>query len=204
MQHPTIGHAVMKITARVGAAIALAIGTCVLPSTGDRPAAAQEKQPTARVSVIAPWARATPGGVTVAGGFLEMRAAGGMADRLIGATSPVAGTVELHTHTHESGVMRMRRVEAIEVPAGASVTLKPGGLHLMLMELKQPLKAGERVPLTLRFEKAGEVAVSLEVARIGAMGPPGSATEPDQGGHAGSGSGSGSGSGDGRGSHQHK
>ena len=79
------------------------------------------------------------------------------------ATTAVAKSVELHTMSMEGDVMKMRQLDAIELPKGAMVELKPGGLHLMLMGLKAPLKAGDTFPMTLRFEKAGEVVVTVKV-----------------------------------------
>jgi copper(I)-binding protein len=131
------------------------------------------------VTVAYPWARATPGGAKVGGAYLEIRAAaGGRGDRLIAAKSPVAGSAELHNHIMENGVARMRRVDAIAVPAGKSVILKPGGYHLMLTDLKAPLKEGDRLKLTLVFEKAGEIEVEATVEPIGATGPRGFAHQP--------------------------
>jgi hypothetical protein len=75
----------------------------------------------------------------------------------------VASVVELHTHTADGGVMRMRQVEAIDVTGGTTTQLRPGGLHIMLIGLKAPLKEGTRFPLTLKFEKAGEVALEVAV-----------------------------------------
>ena len=140
------------------------------------------------ITVTMPWARATPGGAKVAGAFFGVTASAGTEDKLIGASSPAAATVELHDHIDDGGVMRMRRVEAIAVKADAPVTLKPGGLHLMLMDLRQPLKAGDAVDVTLKFEKAGEVKIKAEVAPIGAAGPAGGRAEPGSGSGAGSGS----------------
>ena len=91
----------------------------------------------------------------------------GAPDRVVSASSPVAERVELHETIRDGDVMRMREVEAIELPAGQTVELKPGGLHLMLMGLKAPLKAGETVPVTLKFEKAGDVTVQLNVEGAG-------------------------------------
>lgn len=109
-----------------------------------------------------PWARPTVQGQSAGGGFLRIVGGPG-ADRLLGARADIAGRVELHTMSMEGNVMRMRQVDAIEVPAGQAVELKPGGLHLMFMELKSPLKTGARFPLTLRFERAGEVRVEVQV-----------------------------------------
>jgi copper(I)-binding protein len=125
------------------------------------------------ITVIMPWARATPGGAKVGGAYLELKAAAGTEDRLVAAKSAVAGIVEIHDHINEGGIMKMRRVEGITLSGGQTVTLKPGGYHLMLMDLKQPLKQGGKLPLTLVFEKAGEVAVEAVIAPIGAAGPSG-------------------------------
>jgi copper(I)-binding protein len=130
------------------------------------------------VTVAHPWARATPGGVTVGSAYLEVRAAPGRGDRLVAARSPVAGSVEIHSHVMERGIAKMRRVDAVAVPAGKSVVLKPGGYHVMLMDLKQPLKEGDLLNLTLVFEKAGPIEVEATVEPIGATGPHGFAGQP--------------------------
>lgn len=136
---------------------------------------------TGGISVSQAWARATPGGARTGGAYLQLTAKAGGGDRLVAARSDAAERVELHTHLHEDGVMRMRRVEAIEVPAGKTVTLAPGGFHLMLMNLKRPLKAGEKLDMTLVFEKAGEIAVTATVEPIGAGGPAGGHSGQDHG-----------------------
>jgi len=125
------------------------------------------------ITVVSPWARATPGGAKVGGAYLELKAAAGKGDRLIAAKSPAAGSVEIHSHVMEGGVARMRRVDAIEIAGGKSVMLQPGGYHIMLIDLKQPLKQGDRLKLTLVFETAGEIEVEATVEAIGSMGPQG-------------------------------
>jgi periplasmic copper chaperone A len=130
------------------------------------------------VTVAHPWARATPGGAKVGGAYLEIKAAAGKGDRLIGARSPVAGGAEIHNHVMDGGVARMRRVEAIIVPAGKSVVLEPGGYHVMLVDLKQPLKQGDLIKLTLVFERVGEIEVDATVEPIGATGPHGFDHQP--------------------------
>jgi copper(I)-binding protein len=112
-----------------------------------------------------PWARATTAGQTTGGGYLTLHNMGERADRLVSARSPAAERVELHTMTMEGDVMRMRQIDGIDLPAGKALELKPGGMHLMLLGLKAPLKAGSRVPLTLKFERAGEVRVELQVGQ---------------------------------------
>ena len=115
------------------------------------------------------WTRATPGGAKVGGGYLTIQNKGATADRLIGGSSPVAGHVEVHEMAMNNGVMTMRLLkDGLPIPAGQSVKLEPGGYHIMLMELKAPLKKGEKIPVTLKFEKAGDVNVTLDVRDIGA------------------------------------
>jgi len=130
------------------------------------------------ITVAHPWARATPGGAKVGGAFFEMKAAPGKGDRLLAVRSPSAGNVEIHNHIMDGGIARMRRVDAIAVAGGISVVLAPGGYHVMLMDLKQPLKQGDLLKLTLVFEKAGEVEVDATVEPIGAMGPHGFDRQP--------------------------
>jgi copper(I)-binding protein len=115
------------------------------------------------------YTRATVPGQQVAGGFMKIENKGA-ADQLISASSPVAGEVQLHEMAMEGNVMRMRQVKEVVVPAGAIVDLKPGGLHLMFMNIKAPLAVGESVPVKLKFAKAGEVEVKMPV---NAMGNPG-------------------------------
>ncbi len=115
------------------------------------------------------WTRATPPNAKAGGGFVEIVNSGESADRLIAAASDVAGKVELHEMGVTDGVMKMRKLEdGIEIPAGETVTLKPGGLHIMFMGLNQSFEEGSTVPVTLTFEKAGDVAVELNVAKMGA------------------------------------
>ena len=122
------------------------------------------------VTVSQPYARATAPGQPVGGGFMTI-ANKGADDRLLSATSKVAENIELHTMRMEGDVMRMRQVEAIALPAGQRVEFKPGALHMMFMGLKAPLKAGDKVPVTLKFEKAGELKVMLSVQAPGADAP---------------------------------
>jgi copper(I)-binding protein len=120
------------------------------------------------------WSRATPSGAKVAGGYLTIANKGSAPDRLVGGSAPVAGKFELHEMKMEEGVMKMRPLDnGLEIAPGKSVKLAPGGYHLMLMDLKQPLKQGEKVAVTLQFEKAGTVQLSLEVEAVGAQAPGG-------------------------------
>jgi periplasmic copper chaperone A len=118
------------------------------------------------------WARATPGGAKIGGGFLTIENKGTAPDKLIGASADAAGKIEVHEMATNNGVMKMRPLEGgLTVEPGKTVKLAPGGYHLMMMDLKSPLKEGEKVPLTLQFEKAGKVAVTLDVEGVGAKGP---------------------------------
>ena len=161
---------------------ALAVASALLLSTDSMQA---QDVKAGGMTVVKPWARATPGGAKVGGAYLELKAAAGADDRLVAARSPAAGVVEIHDHIDEAGVMKMRRVDGVKVSGGQSVVLKPGGYHLMLMDLKQPLKQGGKLPLTLVFEKAGEVAVEAMIAPIGAAGPDGDAAAPAKAGGGG-------------------
>lgn len=117
------------------------------------------------------WGRAAPQQMRVGGAFFTVTNHGDSDDRVLSASAPVSEVAELHTHTMVDGVMRMRPVTAIDVPAGETVTLQPGGLHVMLIKLKQSLEMGDSFPLTLNFEKAGAVEVTVEVNQpAGGMG----------------------------------
>ena len=113
------------------------------------------------------YTRSTVPGQQVAGGFMKIENKGA-ADQLISASSPVAGEVQLHEMAMEGNVMKMRQVKDIAVPAGGAVELKPGGLHLMFINIKAPLAAGETVPVKLKFAKAGDVEVKMPVNAMGA------------------------------------
>lgn len=119
------------------------------------------------ITIGHPYARATAAGQPAGGGFLKLDN-GGAADRLLSASADVSKLVELHVMKMEGDVMQMRQVDAIDLPAGKTVELKPGGLHIMFIGLKAPLKKGESFPLKLRFEKAGEVTVQVNVEAAGA------------------------------------
>ena len=124
----------------------------------------------AQVSVENAWTRATPPGAKIAAGYLTIRNASGSADQLVSASSPAAAKVEPHVTIEEGGISKMRPVRSYDIPAHGSFELKPSGAHLMLMNLKAPLKAGSRVPLVLRFAHAGEVRTELEVRPLGTTG----------------------------------
>jgi periplasmic copper chaperone A len=115
----------------------------------------------AQVKVEQAWARPTVAGQQGGGGFLSITSKA--ADRLLSGSTPAAERFELHTMSMKGDVMEMRQVDAIELPAGKTVELKPGGLHVMFIGLKQPLTIGSKVPVTLKFEKAGDLKVEFDV-----------------------------------------
>jgi copper(I)-binding protein len=112
--------------------------------------------------------RAAPMVSRTGAGFMIIRSTG-PADKLLAFRSPACTRPELHTHINDNGIMRMREVPEIDVPAGGEARLQPGGLHLMFIDLTTQLTEGEMVPVTLIFEKAGEVQIELPVKRPGAM-----------------------------------
>ncbi len=124
------------------------------------------------LTIEAPWARATPGGAKVAGGFMKITNNGTEPDRLVGGTVPFAGRFEVHEMAMDGGVMKMRELsKGLEIKPGQSVELKPGGYHVMFMDLKSGLKEGEQIKGTLVFEKAGKVDVEFRVGPIGGGAP---------------------------------
>lgn len=134
------------------------------------PARAQDYN-AGTIRIEAPWLRATPTGAKVAGGYMKLSNTGSVADRLVGGSASVAGNFEVHEMRMEGSVMMMRELPAgLEVPPGQSVELKPGSYHIMLMDLKQPLKEGDKVKGTLQFEKAGKVEVEYTVRGMGSRG----------------------------------
>ena len=120
-----------------------------------------------------PWARATPGGAEVGGGYLTIENKGAAPDRLTGGSFAASSGFALHSMTTDGGVMRMRPAGPLDIPPGTSVTLDPSGPHIMFTGLKRGLKAGETVPGTLTFERAGTARVDFAVEGFGARGPGG-------------------------------
>lgn len=114
------------------------------------------------ITIGHPYARATGAGQAIGGGYMSFTNAG-PADKLVSVAADVSKSVELHTMTMDGDVMHMRQVDAIELATGAKVELKPGGYHVMFVGLKAPLKAGDKFPLKLKFEKAGEIEVTVNV-----------------------------------------
>jgi periplasmic copper chaperone A len=123
------------------------------------------------IQIRHPWARATPPGAKVGAGYLEIRNNGSQPDRLLSAATSVAKRVEMHVTEHAAEVAKMRQLRAFEIPARERLALSPGGAHLMLVDIARPLKKGERISMTLRFERAGEMEVQFEVQEMGAKHP---------------------------------
>lgn len=122
------------------------------------------------VRILAAWARASPGPTAAA--YLELRNEGKEDDRLVGASTPLAERVEFHEHRHTGEVMSMAAAPAIVLPPAETVRLRPGETHLMLFRVARPLKAGDRFPVTLSFERAGSITVEAVTAAPGALQPP--------------------------------
>ena len=118
------------------------------------------------------WTRATPNGAKIGGGYLTIENKGSTPDRLIGGSTDAAGRIAVHEMAMKDGVMTMRSLDnGLTIDPGKTVKLAPGGYHLMMFDPKDPLKQGDTVPVTLKFEKAGEVKVSLAVQGVGAQAP---------------------------------
>ena len=117
------------------------------------------------IQIDHPWARSLPAVSKNGAVYLTLRNTGSDTDSLVSASTPVADRTEIHTHVHENGMMMMRQVEKVELPGGGEATLEPGGLHLMLFNINSPMTEAKEFPLTLRFEAAGEVEVTVRVGQ---------------------------------------
>jgi copper(I)-binding protein len=117
------------------------------------------------VSVSDPWANATPVGASVAAVYLELTVDD--PDTLVAASTTVADHIEMHTSSEENGMMKMRPLAAVELQAGQPFSFAQGGAHFMLIDLRQPLVAGMRFPMTLEFQRAGAVTVQVQVVELG-------------------------------------
>jgi copper(I)-binding protein len=143
----------------------------VLASLLGAPARAEEVK-VGDLVITQAWTRATPNGAKIGGGYLTIENKGTAPDRLIGGSADVAGSVQVHEMSMDNGVMKMRPLEkGLAIDPGKTAKLAPGGYHLMMMDLKSPLKQGDKLPITLEFEKAGKVKVWLDVQGVGAQGP---------------------------------
>jgi copper(I)-binding protein len=170
----TIMCAATSLTSIVPASYALGIGTRAADVSTIGvvySAAAKQSYKLGQLVIETPWARATPGGAQVGGGYLKITNTGQEPDRLMGGSLPIATSVEVHQMTMSNGVMKMRKMEhGLEINPGQTVELKPGGYHLMFNGLREGLKQGQTIKGTLNFEKAGSIEVEFQVAPIGAMG----------------------------------
>jgi periplasmic copper chaperone A len=154
---------------------------CALLSlvTGTRVSA--ETYTVGSIEITNPWARATPKGASVGGGYMTINNKGTETDRLLGGTSPVAAKLEVHQMSMSNGVMTMRPVPGgLEIKPGQTVVLDPDSFHVMIMGLKQQLTPGEHVKATLDFAKAGNVEVEYVVGSVGARGPDNGASSGKQ------------------------
>jgi periplasmic copper chaperone A len=166
MKHPT-SPSICRAIAVIG------LLSCFFAS----PARAQEVK-AGDLVISQAWSRATPGGAKIGGGYLTIENRGAAPDRLVGASADVADKVQIHEMAMKDGVMSMRPLDkGVTIEPGKTVKLAPGGYHLMLVNLKSPLKQGEKLPITLQFDKAGTVKLSLDVLGVGAQGP--SPANPD-------------------------
>jgi copper(I)-binding protein len=118
------------------------------------------------VIVDDPYIRAVPPGQPNSASFMSLHNNSKQDHALVGASSRVAEVVELHTHTMEDGMMRMRKVDKIDLPAGEKISLKPGGLHIMLIGLRQKLVPGEKVDLKLNFDDGSQIQVDTPVRKL--------------------------------------
>src|SRR5437868_13988738 len=145
---------------RVIGCVARAIATLAVTLALGAASAMAQNDARDNLRIEHPYARPTPPGARTGGAYLTIENRGSAADRLIRVATPAAGAAEVHSMTMQGNVMRMRAVTAVDVPAHATTALKPGGYHIMLLDLKRPLAPGESVPLTLTFEKAGAIEVT--------------------------------------------
>jgi hypothetical protein len=138
---------------------AIAVGASARAETGQGVA----------ITVEQSWARATTPGAKTAAAYMTIINNGPDDVRMIGASTPIAESVQFHVEKDDKGVMRMRRISAIDIKPGARFSFKPGGTHVMLVGVKEPLREGQTLPLTLDFETAGKVEVSIPIGKPGAM-----------------------------------
>jgi copper(I)-binding protein len=154
--------AMRRLLAWMVCAVGAALATLAVPGL-----AQQDRLDPLRINH--PYARATPPGAKTGGVFLTVDNASNSIDRLLRASTPIAAGVVVQQMVVDGGVMKMRAVPSVEVRAGGRLELKPGGYRLMLLDLKQPLKAGEKFPLTLTFERGGTILVTVSVEDMDAV-----------------------------------
>jgi copper(I)-binding protein len=157
---------VFPITRRSALLVGVSVAACLLP-----PMASAHDATAGALTIRHPWARATAATVKTGALYLTVTNNGPEADRLLGVSTDAAARCELHVSEADGDVMTMRMVDSLEIPPGGTVSLAPKGTHVMLMGLKAPLQKGTTFPATLRFEKAGEVAVEVVVQGIADLEP---------------------------------
>lgn len=174
----TVAAAGLSTTMSAAFAFGIATRAADASTTGATHAVlANQSYKLGQLVIEAPWARATPAGAQVGGGYLKITNTGKEADRLIGGSLPIATSVEVHQMTMTDGVMKMRKMgQGLEIKPGQTIELKPGSYHLMFTGLREGLKQGQAIKGTLQFEKAGSIEVEYQVASIAAKGA-------DTGGH---------------------
>lgn len=145
--------------------VALAISLGLLEAAGAQSTGASA------IKIISPWARATAGAARDGVAYLTIANAGSTDDRLVAVSTPIAKSTELHESVTANGVTKMITVDGVPVKAGSKVVLRPSGYMVMLVALANPLKVGQTFPMTLRFEKAGEIEIMTKVEKAGAAGP---------------------------------
>jgi copper(I)-binding protein len=150
--------------------IAISFGLVLMAVVG--PPVRAEDAKAGDLVISQAWSRATPNGAKIGAGYFTIENKGATADKLVGVSGDVSPRIEVHEMSMNNGVMKMRPVDGgLTIDPGKTVKLAPSGYHLMIMDLKSPLKQGDKLPLTLQFEKAGKVAVTLDVQGVGAQGP---------------------------------
>ena len=139
------------------------VSLAALLTLGGSFGAQASEQAVENLKLSMPWVRASVPGQVNGAGYVEISNKAAQSDKLIAASTSGVNRVELHTIITENGVAKMREVSGIEVPASGAVKLAPGGYHIMFLGLTEPFKAGSTLPVTLKFEKAGEVKVNFEI-----------------------------------------
>ncbi len=162
----------LRLVAALVAAAALGAGAVASLSGGASPPAVAAEAQAGPLAITGLWARATPPGAPTAAGYLTVANPSATADRLLAIASPAAATAEIHEMRMENDLMIMRPAAGgVEIPAGGTVTLAPGGLHVMFVGIGAGFRVGETIPVTLTFARAGSVDTVLEVLPIGSPGP---------------------------------
>lgn len=177
----------MKSLVKV-ALISMLIPVLMLGACSKAPESADNPPPVpapdlGKVEVSAPWAAVTPSGAKVGAGYLTIYNGAGEADKLLAASSPRAQKVEVHEMKMDGAMMSMRPVDALDIPAGTSVKFAPGGYHLMFLDIDAPFADGQTIPVTLNFEKAGNIDAALVVSANPPTGSSGDAGGMHMDGH---------------------